>query len=697
MTMPQNNFNPNSAKANLHTSDHPRHRRMLEELISLYQDKEASPAEQISVKHYLDTCAECRRLLAEYSQVGVAMRGYLDNIPAPRPIVLPTQVKPGQRVVNPAAPLIERQASRRPILREWLSPMNFGRMSGALAAILVGIGLLTLILVYRAGSNNGDAGPTTPPVAGQVDLTATEPPTATPAPSPTATLTRVPTTTEAALQPSQAAPAVPPQPQTTQSQSNNGNSSGSNPAPAQTTIIAQGGGNPPPVAAQPPTNTPKPAAPATTTIAPRPSTAPATATTASVVTTTQAVASTTAAVASPSPATPALAIDTPLAITPTATTEAPAVPTTAAPPTAAAPTTAAPVVVTTPAVSLVTPPPASSIISTTQTLPPAPANSGSNVPGWIAYVSTQDGEIHLINSDGTGDVALSKNSTASNLRWQELVWSHDGNWIAAVAANSGTNSDAIYLYRSDDRNLTKPNFVAEGFAPIWSPDDRFIAYLAGPTRAKNGLKAGKPSVINLKKRETQPPVALAQEYQTIAPQWFEDGNRLLVGQNEIIAPEGTPLQTLDLPYENTCIAPSLSPFGNKLAILDMRGSVLVFDLNKSSFDKNKPMTRIPVTPPGKIGINCGATRLNWTPSGRSVFFYANDGNDVSCVVSVSGAGASCLSGVYAPSFTVSGGHLVDFNPNARGQFYAFAFGSKPTTPRPLAASRVPPAWQPHWS
>ncbi|MEI6043230.1 MAG: hypothetical protein WCS37_02445, partial [Chloroflexota bacterium] len=325
---------------------------------------------------------------------------------------------------------------------------------------------------------------------------------------------------------------------------------------------------------------------------------------------------------------------------------------------------------------------------------PTPSLVTMNVPGWIAYVSNQDGEIHLITSDGSNDVTLSKDSITNGEKWEELIWSHDAKWVAAVAQNSTTSGHTIYIFNVAERNVSKLNFVAEGFAPVWSPNDLSMAFLAEPLKTKDGLKMGKPSVVNLKKRFVQPPITLNDEYQALAPQWFEDGTRLLVGSNLLVATDGTLLTTLTLPYENSCVAPSLSPFGNKLAVMEQNGPV-IYDLNKGSLDKSKPLA---VNLPGKVGYQCGAYRLRWTPSGRSIYFYANKGGvDTTCVVSAGNSGASCLAGIYEPGFTIDGGHLVDFDPDARGQFYALAFGNKPPNPHILGFSKVPPVWEPIWS
>ncbi len=316
-----------------------------------------------------------------------------------------------------------------------------------------------------------------------------------------------------------------------------------------------------------------------------------------------------------------------------------------------------------------------------------------NVPGWIAYVGTGDGEVHLVTSDGNLDVALTKNSGPNGVVWEKLVWSHDGNWVAGVAQTNNSSSHAIYILDLTQRNETQLNFVAEGFSPAWSPDDHSIAYLSGPLKAKGNLLAGKPSAVDLKKRQAQPPVTLFDEYQTLGPQWFQEGTRLLVGENKIISIDGSLLLAFDLPNQNNCVAASLSPFGNKLAVMET-GGIVLYDLTRSNFDKNKPLSHLKADLSGKAGLTCGADRLNWSPNARYLYLYLNNGSDANLLINTAGIGTITLAGVYEPSFTVDGGTLVDFNPNIKGQIYAVPFGNRPVNPHFIAQSKIPPVWQP---
>ena len=66
------------------TAEHPRHQRMLEPLISLYQDGEANEEEAATVEQYLSACAECRAIQASFESLSGNLAAYRETIPAPR-------------------------------------------------------------------------------------------------------------------------------------------------------------------------------------------------------------------------------------------------------------------------------------------------------------------------------------------------------------------------------------------------------------------------------------------------------------------------------------------------------------------------------------------------------------------------------------------------------------------------------------
>jgi|GEM_PF-2027851 len=183
------------------TAEHPRHRRELKQLISLYQDGEANPAEILKVEGYLQTCSGCRQLLSQYYQVADSLQSYLQSVKQPLTLTSVRQLEAQQRDTE-AQPLPEiaplaRNFSSRPVARQW-NKVAFG---GAIAAsFLVVFGLISLVVLNL---------PNNPPentsvVVAQTTFSVVESPT----PTVTPTLTPNITTTPALVTPGQTTPPI---------------------------------------------------------------------------------------------------------------------------------------------------------------------------------------------------------------------------------------------------------------------------------------------------------------------------------------------------------------------------------------------------------------------------------------------------------------------------------------------------------
>jgi TolB protein len=91
----------------------------------------------------------------------------------------------------------------------------------------------------------------------------------------------------------------------------------------------------------------------------------------------------------------------------------------------------------------------------------------------LAFV--RDGQIHGVNSDGTGLVAL------PGADGDDPAWSPDGRRIAFVRATGtrdswGTALRAIYVMNADGSNLVRRSSAGHARQPAWSPDGRSIAF-----------------------------------------------------------------------------------------------------------------------------------------------------------------------------------------------------------------------------
>ena len=350
--------------------------------------------------------------------------------------------------------------------------------------------------------------------------------------------------------------------------------------------------------------------------------------------------------------------------------------------------------------------PTTTSVSTTTVVPTVTASTTAitnaspvRANGWLAYVAVRDGEIHLVTSDGSSDHALTTNTT--NINWHQLVWSPDHRWIAAVGSNKRGLSQIYLLDISSHHPDISP--IVNGLAPTWSPDSLQLAYLATEV---NAATVGNSSVIDLKHRIVG---HLNDTLTSLAPEWFPDGQRLLMGQdniykvtlsNKIAGYQFTLVQHLDLDFVNTCTATALSPEGSRLAALeqDKNGlpQLVIYNLAVEGAAPTPIVTIRKADDTLTIGRNCGQRRLAWTPNGRAVYFYAQGASKYyNVLISAISGETKFLSGVLEPSFSPDGDYLADYNPTTKQVYVISANSSRPANPYPIANANFAPVWQPN--
>ena len=646
------------------TAEHPRHQRMLEPLISLYQDGEASEEETATVEQYLSACAECRAINAGFQSLNDNLAAYMEIIPAPRfdrrnYAFLDETPAPGRTNSATRLPIVPGSGlpgdRNRPLQQPRRAGFAYNLAGGLAAALLVGlVGVFLFLVVQQVNQNNDNTPGTAQAAVAAQTLEAVQTRTAQ-IESPTAEAT-TPPATEAPVTPSPAPT----------------NSPGLSAAGTPGNGITQPGTNQAARTAEVPQKTQpgvtkKPVA--TATALPVPTNTPA--------------ASRTTVAAAPPTATPSPE--------PTVAAATTAVSTSAAATTSAASVTTAPAETTAPTVETTTAP-------AVTPAPPTPGETSASAPGWIAYVDQSDGQIHLVKADGKDDQVISDPTVSRNFVYEELSWSNDGKLLVAVGQNTNNGSRSIYLL--DIANPLRVEELAQGFAPRFSPDNLSIAFLAAPVTVKNGVLYGQPAIYSLKKRTVTTVNTPADSF---TPQWFADSTRLLIGQDRIYDSDSATITTFKLPFTNTCLAASLSPAGDKLANLELQADgsyqTVIYDLSKGQLDPKKPLAKASAALQGKIGINCGSQRLNWTPDSRNVYYYVNNSNTpVTCLVQANGGGSRCLTNVYDPSFNSDGSALVDVSlaSGGGGQVYTANanISARPPRPRLIAESIVSPVWQP---
>jgi anti-sigma factor RsiW len=681
-----NNYGLNE-NIELERRNHTAHAKQIEPLISVYQDGEASKSERQIVEQYLADCSYCRAIFDSYQRLEARLQSFYSDMPVPVFAPLDLNAEPkfasatsaerqnqapltftGDATLNDSDENAPANRPRRlPVRRTGFQNFITAGMAIAAAFLIFVIGYVVINLNQRPTDPTGVAGGQTAGVVSPVATTApttTARPTTTPTPRASLTPDVTPAATTAEAGTTEQVTILP------------------NPVETPGTGSLQ---------APPATNTTPPVSPAyvpptqATTQPARPSTI------------TPSVPRTTVAVVAPPTATPAPVVPTAtpqltftpnadiarVLVTPTATVAPTSTP---VPPTATIAPTVTPVPPTVAPTATPVPPTATAV----------PTQAANVLPGLIAYVDKTDGQIHLVDNAGGNNQVVSNQETFRFVTWQELVWSEDGSRMVAVGFNNTSRTPSLYLLNPATRQL---DYLVDGFAPAWSPDGRRLAYLGGQITVNGNVRAGQVSIIDVTTRQARNLAPNALE--RLTPQWFDDGNRLLVGQDRVLNVSDGKLLTFTLPYTHNCVAISLSPQGNRLATLEQtngRLELAIYDFSNPStqIEAGSAIARIANPATGGVGEICGTQRLNWTNNSRYVYHYAgNASNFATCVLPAAGGAGRCLTNVYRPSFNGTATHLVDYSP-ASGLVYVIPISAnaRPANLNSITETRSGPSWQP---
>jgi Tol biopolymer transport system component len=152
--------------------------------------------------------------------------------------------------------------------------------------------------------------------------------------------------------------------------------------------------------------------------------------------------------------------------------------------------------------------------------------SNATDPSWapdgrrVAYASSGDQQLHIINSDGTADVVL----TSAPLVATQAAWSPDGSVIAFV---NGSDKNIMLINPDGSALVNLTQDQADDDAPVWSPDGTTLAFTT--SRADQPLES---EVAVMNRDGSNRNVLTTHVGFDFSPDWSPDGSRLVFTRSE---------------------------------------------------------------------------------------------------------------------------------------------------------------------
>jgi TolB protein len=248
----------------------------------------------------------------------------------------------------------------------------------------------------------------------------------------------------------------------------------------------------------------------------------------------------------------------------------------------------------------------------------------------LAFV--RDGEIYLINSDGTGLVQLSNvgPSRPGYAAWAtDLAWSPDGRRLAfGIEDDSQSYPAAINIMHADgstvNRLTDRGSEIWGSASPAWSPDGRVIVFSSFRFPQSTTVYG----LFTMEVDGAQDPVMLfghpGASYHNHTPAWSPDGRKIVFTKPGVepqfqdlyvMNADGSDVRPLlEAPRSGPAISyrqPAWSPDGQTIVVVACNAAEARCDLSVLNADGSG--LRV-IAPDG------GGSRPTWSPDGRMIAF-----------------------------------------------------------------------------
>jgi len=254
------------------------------------------------------------------------------------------------------------------------------------------------------------------------------------------------------------------------------------------------------------------------------------------------------------------------------------------------------------------------------------ATGGPPLPPGTQLAFVRDGQIYLVDSDGTGVVRLSDGPDDA-----DPAWSPDGRRMAfATARGQPPESTAIYVMDADGANLVRRTTAPFAQAPSWSPDGQWIVFAAYPPDWTPGSAGSMDIFVTRADDDGTSPINLtdAPGFET-HPAWSPDGTRIAFVSDWVaydftadiftMAPDGSQRTQLTngFGFGGSLVQyyqPAWSPDGQRLAVVTCligfetcaASTVSVMDADGSGLEP--------------LAATIGWDKRTWSPDGQTIAF-----------------------------------------------------------------------------